>query len=98
MRFSSCMTQNFMFEASIIIYSVTKGISKYINSKDSNGSLKSFKGIEIQSYIHSYYLSMMNENDKNVPLMICDFHIKRGKRVVLSFFKRRYFKVPYLKF
>ena len=30
----------------------------------------------------------MTENDKNVPLIICDFHTKSGKRDTLSFYKR----------
>ena len=28
----------------------------------------------------------MSENDRNVPLMVCDFYTKWGKRDTLSFF------------
>ena len=40
----------------------------------------------------------MSENDKNVPLIVCDFYTKWGKRDTLSLFKRGDFKVSYLKF
>ena len=33
----------------------------------------------------------MSENDKNVPLIVCDFHMKWGKRDTLSFFSEEEF-------
>ena len=45
------MTENFIPKTSTIL---KKEFLKYINSKESNGSLKSFKSIKVQSYIHSY--------------------------------------------
>ena len=50
------------------------------------------------NHIFIYIHSLMSENDKNVPLIVCDFHTKWGKRHTLSFFKRGDFKVSYLKF
>ena len=47
-------TQNFIIKASIVFYSITKENLKYINSKQSNSSLKSFKSIKIEIYFHSY--------------------------------------------
>ena len=34
----------------------------------------------------------MSENDKNVPLIVCDFHTKWGKRDTLSFSQKKSFK------
>ena len=70
------MAQHFIPKISTIRYSITKGISKYINSKESNASLKSFKSIKVQSYIYSYSLihSLMSENDREIPLIVCDIH------------------------
>ena len=34
----------------------------------------------------------MSENVKNVPLIVCDFHTKSGKRDTLSFFQKRRFQ------
>ena len=50
------LPQDFIPKTSTILYSITKEISKiyHINLKESNGSLKSFKSIKVQSYIHSY--------------------------------------------
>ena len=71
------MAQNFIQLFGILLQ---KEFLKYINSKESNASLKSFKRIEIQSYIHSYSFifihSLLSENDKNVPLIVCDVHTK----------------------
>ena len=62
-----------------------------MNSKESNGSLKFFKSIKVQSYINSYSLIiihyLISENDKSVPLIVCDFHSKRGKKNTLSLVK-----------
>ena len=48
------------------------------------------------SFIFIHFL--MNENDKTVPLIICEFHTKCGRRDTHSFFKRGDFKVSYQKF
>ena len=40
----------------------------------------------------------MSENDRKVPLIIRDFHMKSGMCDLLSSFKREDFKVSYLKF
>ena len=40
----------------------------------------------------------MSENDKNVPLIVCDFHTKSSKRDTFNFFRRGDFKVSYLNF
>ena len=34
----------------------------------------------------------MSENDKNVPLIVSNFHTKQGKRDTLSFFQTRRFQ------
>ena len=71
------MARNFMFKTSSVLYSITNGISKIHQlEREYNGSLKFFKSIKVQSkFIHF----VMNENDKNVPLIICDFHTKFSK-------------------
>ena len=78
------IAQNFISNLFSILQQ--KEFLKYINSKESIRSLKLF--------IHS----VMSENDKNVPLIVSDFHMKGGKRDTLSFLKRGDFKVSYLKF
>ena len=42
------------------------------------------------SVIYSFVFihSLMSENDKSVPSIVFDFHMKRGKRDTLSFFKK----------
>ena len=86
------MTQNFIPKTSTILYSITKGISKIYQLEESNGSLKSFRSIKVQSYNHLYSFihSLICENDKNVPLIVCEFQTKCGKRTHLAFWKRRY--------
>ena len=84
------MAQNFIPKTSTILCFIKKEFLKYISSKESNGSLKSFKSIKVQSYIFSYSFihSLMSKIDKNVPLIICDFHTKDTfKRETLSFFE-----------
>ena len=88
------MAQNFIPKTQLFSILQQKEFLKYINWKESYGSLKSFKGIKVQSYIHS----LMSENDKSVPLIVCDRHTKCGKKDTLSFFKTGDFKVLYLKF
>ena len=64
---------------------------KYINSKESNGFLKSFKSMKVQSLIVHIH-SMMSENDKTVHLIVHDFHMKRSRYVGYTkvFQKRRF--------
>ena len=35
---------------------------------------------------------MMNENDKNVPLIVCDFHTNEVRGTHLVFFQKRRFQ------
>ena len=63
---------------------------KYINSKESNGSLKSFTGIKAQSYVHSYsFILLLSENDKTVPSIVCDFHRKWDERGTFSLLSKK---------
>ena len=75
------MAQNFTPKTSTILYSITEGTLKYINSKESDGSLKSFKSIKVQSYVHSYSFihSLMSENRKKMYLQ--SFATKRRNEV-----------------
>ena len=72
------MAQNFTPKTSTILYSVTdKKFVKYINSKESNGFsevLQKHQSSIIYSFIFIH--SQMSENDKNVPLIVCDFQTK----------------------
>ena len=58
--------------------------------------LQKHKSSIIFSFIFIH--SVMSENDKKVPLIIRDFHTKRGMWDTLSVFKRGDFKVSHLKF
>ena len=71
------MAQTFILNGSTILYSITKGISKIyhlereywlpeVHQKHQSSVRYSF------IFIHS----LMSENDKNVPLIVCDFHTK----------------------
>ena len=93
------MAQNFMSKTSAILHCITKGISK-IYQIEIKLWLSEFLQKHQSSIIYSFIFihSVISENDKNVPLIVCDFHTKRGKRDTLSFFKSGDFKVSYLKF
>ena len=62
-----------MFKLELFSILKQKEFFKCINSKESNGSLKSFKSIKFN---HIFIHSVMSENDKNVHLIILDFHTK----------------------
>ena len=83
------MAQNVISKTATILYSIRKRISKIYQLKN-YGSLKSLKSIKIQSYSFVFIHSVMSENDKSVPFIIFDFHMKRGKRTHLVFSKRRF--------
>ena len=93
------IAQAFIPKTSTILYSVTKGISKIYQLKRELW-ISEVLQIHQSSVIHSFIFihSLMSENDKNVPSIVCDFHTKWGKKDILSFFKRGDFKVSYLKF
>ena len=72
------MAQNLIPKYSDILYSITKGVSKiYQLERELNHSLKSFQKHQ-SSIIYSFTFihSLMSENDKNVTLIVCDFHTK----------------------
>ena len=92
------MAQNFIPKTSTIVYSITKGIYKmYQLEREPRLSevLQKHQSLVIYSFIFIH--SLMSENDKNVPLIVCGFHKKWGKRDTLSIFKRGDFKVSHLK-
>ena len=49
-------TQNFIHETSVVLYSIT--FYKLFISKESDGSMKSFKSVTVESYIHSYSFAL----------------------------------------
>ena len=69
------MAQNFIPKTSTILYSVTKGISK-IYQLERGQWLPEVLQKHQSSIIYSFIFihSLMSENDKNVPLIVCDFH------------------------
>ena len=71
------IAQSFIPKTSTILYSVTKGISKIYQLKKELWLSEVFQ-IHHSSVIHSFIFihSLMSENDKNVPSIICDFHTK----------------------
>ena len=82
------IAQTFIPKTSTILYSVTKGISKIYQLKREFW-LSEVLQIHQSSVIHSFIIihSLMSENDKDVPSIVCDFHTKWGKRDKL---KRRF--------
>ena len=87
------MAQTFIPKTSTILCCVTKGISKIYRAKRELW-LSEVLQIHQSSVIHSFIFihSLMSENDKNVPSIVCDFQTKSGKRDILNFFKRGDFK------
>ena len=67
----------FIPKTSTILYSVTKGIST-IYQLERELWLSEVLQIHQSSVIHSFIFihSLMSENDKNVPSIVCDFHTK----------------------
>ena len=71
------MDQNFIPKTSTILYSVTKGISKIYQLETEqwlSEALQKHQSSIIYSFIFIH--SLTSENDKNVPLIVCDFHTK----------------------
>ena len=71
------MAQNFIPKTSTILYSITKRISKIYQLERElwlSEVLKIHQSSVIRSFIFIH--SLMSENDKNVPLIVCDFHTK----------------------
>ena len=71
------MAQNFIPKTSTILYSITKGISK-IHQLERELWLSEVFQQHQSSVMYSFIFihSLMSENDKNVPLIVCDFHTK----------------------
>ena len=71
------IAQTFIPKTSTILYSVTKGISKIYQLKRELW-LSEVLQIHQSSVIHLFIFihSLMSENDKNVPSIVCDFHTK----------------------
>ena len=71
------IAQTFIPKTSTILYSVTKGISKIYQLKRELWFSEVLQ-IHQSSVIHSFKFihSMMIENDKNVPSIVCDFYTK----------------------
>ena len=71
------MTQNFISKTSTVLHSTTKGISK-IYQLEREYWLSEVLQKHHSSIIYSFILihSVMSENDKNVPLIVCDFRTK----------------------
>ena len=71
------MAQDFIPKTSTILYSITKGISK-IYQLEREQWLSEVLQKHQSSIIYSFIFihSLMSENDKNVPLIVCDFHTK----------------------
>ena len=71
------MTQNFIAKTSTILHSMTKGISKIYQLEREywlSEVLQKHHSLIIYSIIFIH--SVMSENEKNVPLIVCDFHTK----------------------
>ena len=82
------MAQNFIPKTSTILYSITKGISEtYQRERELWLSQVLLKHQSSVIYSFIFIHSLMSENNKNVPLIVCDFHTKWGKRDALSFSK-----------
>ena len=71
------IAQTFIPKTSTILYSVTEGISK-IYQLERELWLSEVLQIHQSSVTHSFIFihSLMSENDKNVPSIVCDFHTK----------------------
>ena len=69
------MAQKFVPKTSTILYSVTKGISEiYQLEKWLSEVLQKHQSSIIYSFIFIH--SLMSETDKNVSVIVCDFHTK----------------------
>ena len=72
------MGQNFIPKALTILDPKTEGIPKiYQLEKEPNGSLNSFKALKFNhAFIHIHSFSDERKCEKNVPLIVCNFHTK----------------------
>ena len=73
------IAQTFIPKTSTILYSVTKGISKIYQLERElwlSEVLQVHQSSVIHSFIFIFIHSLMSENDKNVPSIVCDFHTK----------------------
>ena len=71
------MAQNFIFKTLTTLYSITKGISKIYQLDREQWLpevLQNHQSLIIYSFIFTN--SVMRENDKSVPLIVCDFQTK----------------------
>ena len=71
------MAQNFISKTLTILHSITKGISKIYQLEREYWLfevIQKHHSLVIYSFIFIH--SVMSENDKNVPLIVCDFHTK----------------------
>ena len=71
------IAQTFIPQTSTILYSVAKEISK-IYQLERELWLSEVLQIHQSSVVHSFIFihSLMRENDKNVPSIVCDFRTK----------------------
>ena len=71
------IAQTFIHKTSANLYSVTKEISKIYPLERELWPSEVLQ-IHQSSVIHSFIFihSLMSENDKNVPSIVCDFHTK----------------------
>ena len=71
------IAQTFTPKTSTILYSIAKGISKIYQLERELGISEVIQRHQ-SSVIHSFIFihSLMSENDKNVPSIVCGFHTK----------------------
>ena len=69
------MAQNFIPKTLTVLYSITEEISK-IYQLERVMALRSPSKASKFIYSFIFFHSLMSENDKNVPLIVCDFHTK----------------------
>ena len=67
------MAQTSMYKTFIIFYSITKGIFK-IYQIERVMALQKHQSLMIYSFIFIH--SVISENDKIIPLIVCNFHTK----------------------
>ena len=79
------MAQNFIPKTSTILYSITKGISKTYKLEREWWVFEVLQKHQ-RSIIYSFIFvhSLASENDKNVALIVCDFHTEWGKSYTLQ--------------
>ena len=71
------MAQNFISKSSNILHSITKVIFKIYQLEREywlSEVLQKHHSLIIYSFIFIH--SVMSENDKNVPVIVCEFHTK----------------------